>query len=467
MLMGVVALLLALYGVFTGQLDARAGKHLLTIIVVCTGIAMCIIGWFATKRPKPGQFLKASHPEKPWMWREDWVAGRVDNSVIRSVFFLWLSVIVFDVVCLLALVLVLRGVQYGNQAAWLALFFPVTSLAVTVYAWRTSRVWGIFGRALFAMAAKPIAPGEILSGEIRVPCRLQPEHAFYLRMSCTRRTTAKRGKTLVTTERILWQEEKWFRPTLSQSEAGATRLPVFFNLPADLPEGTVASGDGVQWSLEAHAKVSGPDFHASFEVPVFKSIPIPAAALEQQDPTLSYQLTLDEIRKEIRSQIAVVDTPGGREFIFPAGRTPIFASGATALWLIWTGAIILMVVKQAPPLFPLVFAALDLLMSIFMFDLWLRRTRVVVTPAQVTIQTAWATLKKEAVIPAAQVASFKADIGATAGNVAYYDLKLKTRAGREYMAAKNLSHKPEADWLLRQMVAVLKQPKAVVAAEKE
>ena len=465
MLMGTVAVVLALYGVLTHQLDARAGKHLLTIIVVCVGISLVILGWFATKRPKPALFLKASHPEKPWMWREDWAAGRVDNSITRSIFFLWVAVIVFNLVCLLAVAIILRGVHYGNQGAWLALLFPVIGLAVLAFAIHTTRVWGRFGRASLVLTACPAAPGSLLAGVIRVPGRLQPEHAFYMRLSCVRRTTAQRGKTRVTTERILWQDEKWFRPSLPQAEAGATRLPVFFKLPADIPETTIGGGDGVQWRLEAHAKVSGPEFHGTFEVPVFKRLNDPAqaeplaAVAGQTDPSLAHQLTLDEVRKEIRSRIVVADKPEGREIIFPAGRNPGFASGAAALWLIWTAAIVLMVVWHAKVVFPLVFTALDLLMSIFMFDLWLRRSRVLVNPVQVTLQTSWLTLRKMTVIPAAEVASLKADIGATAGHAAYYDLKLKTRAGREYVVAKNLSHKPEADWLIRQIAAALKQPK--------
>jgi len=463
MLMGVLALVLALYGLLTRQLDVRAGKHLLTILVVCVGVSMCIIGWFATKRPKPGMFLKANHPDKPWRWREDWEAGRVANSLDRSVFFLWLAVGVFDLVCLLAVVLVLQGVRYGHSIAWLSLLFPVIGLAVTIYAARTSRTWGLFGRSILITTGLPVAPGGVLSGEIQVPVRLQPKHAFYLRLSCVRRTTALRGKNRVTTEKILWQDEKWFSPTLPQTEAGATRLPVFIKLPADLPDSTFEKGDGVQWELEAHAKVSGPDFHGSFEVPVVKPVvdaeggTVLVAAAEASDPTLKYQLTLDEIRKEIRSRIVVVEKPDGRDFIFPAARNPGFAGGATVFWLIWSGAVVFMVVNRAPLLFPLIFTAVDALMGIFLFDLWFRRTRVGVTPAQLHIVTAWLTLKKEVIIPVGEVASLKADIGATAGHAAYYDLRLKTRKGRELVLAKHLSHKPEADWLIRQMVGVLKR----------
>jgi len=334
---------------------------------------------------------------------------------------------------------------------------------VTIYAARTSRAWGVFGRAIMTTAGLPVAPGGVLSGEIQVPVRLQPNHAFYLRLSCVRRTTALRGKNRVTTEKILWQDEQWFSPELPQTEAGATRLPVFFKLPAELPESTFEKGDGIQWELEAHAKVSGPDFHGTFEVPVVKPVvdtavgAVPVAAPEASDPNLKYQLTLDEIRKEIRSRIVVVDKAEGRDFIFPAARNPGFAGGATVLLLIWSGAVGFMVVNHAPLLFPLVFTAVDVLMGIFVFDLWFRRSRVAVTPAQLHIVTAWLTLKKEVIIPVGDVASLKADIGATAGHAAYYDLRLKTRKGRELVLAKHLSHKPEADWLIRQMVGVLKR----------
>jgi len=37
-------------------------------------------------------------------------------------------------------------------------------------------------------------------------------------------------------------------------------------------------------------------------------------------------------------------------------------------------------------------------------------------------------------------------------------LKVRARDGKELMLAKNLDSKPEADWLVRQMIAALKRP---------
>jgi hypothetical protein len=479
MLMGGVALLLTAQDLITRPLDLRTAKHLLTIVVVCTGLTLVIFGWFAGKRPRRSVQLRAAHPQQPWRWRGDWMEGRADNSVRHPVFFLWVFVVFFGVISLVAFWLVGRSGRAGGGTAWLGLVFPLVGLAVAGFAAQATRVWRRFGRASLTLTAPPVPPGGVLTGELRVPARLEPEHVFYLRLSCVRRTTARREKQRVTTERILWQDEKWFRPNVPEPEAGTTRLPVFFQLPAGLPESTPGDGDGVQWRLEASAKVSGPDFHGTFEVPVFNPLvlqPGPAPAdsdppvthhsspvtsvpspLPVPDPTLAWQLTLDEVRQKIQSRIQVVDTPAGRDFIFPAGRNPGIVAGASVIWLIWTGVVGCMIWWRAPLLFALVFAAGDALMSLFLLDLWLRRDCVRVTPAQLKIQTSWLAYRRETVLAAADVASLKADRGDTAGHAAYYDLRIRTRNGREHVAAKFLSHKPEADWLLRQMAAVLKR----------
>ena len=98
-------------------------------------------------------------------------------------------------------------------------------------------------------------------------------------------------------------------------DLNATGIPVYFKLPDDQPESTAGKGDGIHWRLEAPAKVRGPNFHAAFEVPVFK---LPEPPDLSDDPTVQYQMSLDEIRQQIHSHIQVNDFPdGGREFVFP------------------------------------------------------------------------------------------------------------------------------------------------------
>ncbi len=479
-LMGFFALVLFVHdGLLGGGLDKQKKMGLLSVMVVCLGFPLLIFGITAKKNALRAAALKSSDDGKPWLKREDWAAGRIVSSSGNSLIFLWIFTLVWcGISTFITIVVVPPEWRRGNHEALIALLFPVVGFAMLLFAGRTTLAWRRYGQPFFEMAAVPGAPGGTLEGLIQLNTRLRPEHGLHLRLSCIRRTTSGAGKDRNTSEKILWQDEKWLRPDLPEPE-GHTGIPVFFLVPVDQPESTAGRGDGIHWLLEASARVPGPNFSAAFEVPVFKLPEIPEPS---EDPTASYQMSLDEIRQQIHSRVRVNDVPGGgREFVFPAARNPGFASGATVFWLIWTGAVVFMVWKHAPLVFPLVFGAIDLLMTAFAFDLWFRRSRVVVTPAQVTVQTAWLVLKKERQIAASDIIGFRAQPGATAGHQAYYDLKIRVRGAQDFAtskaryqqtgqmppvklsvgsgdgftAANNIAHKPEADWLVREMATAL------------
>ena len=456
-LLGLAALVMFVHDLFGGIPKQRA-ITILSFIAACIGFVALIFGINAKKLALKTATLKSSAPEtseKPWLKRKDWAAGRIASGARKSVILLWIFVIFWLAFSTVITFLIVSPEWHrGNHAALIALIFPVVGLAVLVFAVNTTLAWRRFGQSFFDMAAMPGALGGTLEGLIQVPARLQAEHGLHLRLSCLRRTTSGSGNSRSTTEKILWQEEKWLRPDLPQTDLNATGIPVYFKLPADQPESTPASGDGIHWKLEASARVRGPNYHATFEVPVFN---VPDTPVPTEDPTARYQMSLDEIRQQIHSHVQVNDLAGGgKEFIFPAGRNPGFAAGASAFLVIWSAVIVFLLWKHAPFLFPLVFGVIDLLMAVFAFDLWFRRSRVAATPAQVQIETAWLSYKKQQTVKVADVTSIATDVGGSAGHTAYYDLKIRTRDGRDFTAAKNLGSKPEADWLVQQLAAAVK-----------
>ena len=459
-IVGVLALIFLLHDeIGSGfRMERRLAMGLLSAAVVCAGLIALIFGVTAKKTALQTAGSKSPAPqtlEKPWLERKDWAAGRITSGARKSVGLLWVFVLFWLAAStVITLLVVPPEWQRGNHAALIAVIFPLIGLAVLVFAFNTTRAWRRFGQSFFEMAAMPGALGGTLEGMIRVNGRLQPEHGLHLRLSCLRRSTTGTGNSRTTSEKILWQDEKWLRADLPQTDLNATGIPVYFKLPADQPESTTTAGDGTHWKLEASAHLRGPNYHATFEVPVFN---VPETPAPTDDPTAPYQMSLDEIRQQIHSHIQVKDlADGGREFIFPSGRNPGFAGGATAFLLIWTAIVVFLVWKHAPFLFPLVFGAIDLLMAAFAFDLWFRRSRVVATPAQVQIETAWLGIKKQRALRVSEVTKITTDVGATAGHTAYYDLKLRTRDGQEFTAAKNLGSKPEADWLAQQMASAVK-----------
>lgn len=462
-LIGVLALVLLLHDeVGSGfRMPRRMAMGLLSSVVVCGGLILLLFGIRAKKEAIRMSAARGESDEKPWLQRKDWAAGRIISSSKKAAWLLWIFVFFWcGASGAISLVVVPAQLHQGNHAALVALVFPVIGLALIFFVWRTTLAWRRFGKSIFGMPAVPAPAGGALEGEIQVRGKLRPEHGWHLTLSCIRRKTTGPTNNLRTTEKILWQDEKWLRPDLLKKDATTTVIPVYFQLPGDKPESTPQTGDGSHWRLEAWARLPGPNFHAAFEVPVFRP---PEPAQMSADPTLPYQLSLDEIRKQIHSKIQIVDLPNGKEFVFPAGRNPGFALGAAAVCFIWTIIVVLLALNHAPVPVPLVFGAMDLLMLFFVFDLWYRRSRVLISGDTVKVETAWPGYKKEDSLKISDAVNFLAETGPTVGHAAYYDLKLKTQDGKELTLAKNLSHKPEANWLARQMTAAARNVSAINA----
>jgi hypothetical protein len=452
-LLGMVALVMFLHDELIGGMPRQKAVTTLSFIAVCGGIVALILGINAKKMAataaRPGPSAPET-PEKPWLKRADWAAGRITSGTRKSVLLIWIFTLFWNAVSAPVVFVGLpTELHKGNYAILIALLFPIVGIGMILYALNATLAWRKFGQTIFEMAAIPAALGGTIEGQIEVKTRLRPQHGLHLRLSCLRRTTSGSGKNSSTTEKILWQDEKWLRPDLPQTDLDATGVPIYFKLPADQPESTPGTGDGIHWKLEASAKLRGPNFHASFDVPVFKLSETPEIS---DDPTARYQMSLDEVRQQIHSKIQVNDLPdGGREFIFPAARNIGPAIGLTLFWLVWTGIVVALFwnSKQVGAFFPLAFGAVDLLITVFAFNLWFLRRRVVVTPQEVTIQTSWLIIKKEHKLAAADITGISAPQGMTVGHSAYYDLKVRT--GRDFTAASSIADKPEADWLVQQM----------------
>ena len=219
-----------------------------------------------------------------------------------------------------------------NDAALLVLLFPLVGIGLLIAffaAWRSQRR---FGKCGFELAQIPIPLGGVLEGMIQTGIPLKLEHELSLKCSCIRQVTSGSGEHRTTNEYILWHEERIYseQAHLPEPELGHTEIPVHFKLPADQPESTAGSGDGIHWRLEAKSKMSGPDFHAIFDLPVFKVAEAAAAGagMADDDPTAAMQAPIEEIRREEHSKIN--DGPSGREFYFPPARNPGAALVATA-----------------------------------------------------------------------------------------------------------------------------------------
>src|SRR5208282_4123605 len=298
-LLGIVVLVMFLHDAWLGGMPRQKVITTLSFIAACGGFVALIFGINAKKTAMQSASLKLSVPEtseKPWLKRGDWAAGRIASGTRKSVLLLWMFTLFWNAVSApFVFTAIPNGWHNGNHAVLIALFFPIVGVAMIIFALNTTLTWRKFGQSIFEMAAIPGALGGTLEGEIQVKTRLQPQHGLQLRLSCIHRVTTGSGKNRRTVEKIFWQDEKWLRADLPQTDLNATGIPIYFKLPDNLPESTTGAGDGTRWKLEASANLRGPNFHATFDVPVFKLPEMPEIS---DDPTAQYQMPLDEIRKQ-------------------------------------------------------------------------------------------------------------------------------------------------------------------------
>ncbi len=208
-------------------------------------------------------------------------------------------------------------------------------------------------------------------------------------------------------------------------------------------------GNEVLWRLEARASVPGVDYHARFEVPVFRTqeteIPLPP---EENESLADYAA---EYRQLPDSRIYVTSTLRRTEIFFAPARNLGLAAGLTIFFAIWTAVTVALPRLGAPIVFPVVFAAFDLLLAYALLGVWLGTTRVIVTSSAAEVCRGLLGLGLTRRIAVDDIEDVILNIGMQSGSTAYYDIRLVLRDGKQLHAGSSLRDKREAAWLVEQM----------------
>jgi hypothetical protein len=349
-----------------------------------------------------------------------------------------------------------------NYTFLFVLIFPLAGFGFLIAAVHALLTRRRFGDCFFNLAQVPAPLGGSLDGIIKTNRLLRIEQGLHLKLSCIRRTVVHNGDKGGVDEAVLWQDEKVFRHDagLPATGEGGTGIPVHFALPANLPESSLRGDDTIHWKLEAKAKMSGPDFTALFEVPVFHIDGIVAADQPDSDPTAALQMSAEEIRCDEHSKIQVADGWNGREFYFPAARNPGRALVITAILPVWGLFIWILIAKEAPIIFPILFGVIGFFLLCACMTLWTKSSRVTVNSSEVIWKNRWLIFGRTRRMAADEILRFDLT-GLPTGQTIYYDIKLVTRGNQDGFAAAfnrggitiagGIPSKPEAEWLVQEM----------------
>jgi hypothetical protein len=275
--MGLLALILLLHDGLLGGVDRKKLFQLLGVVAASIGFVALIFGIVGKKTSLAAQLkLSDQLAEKPWLKRADWAAGKIKSEGIpHAKSYLTMGIALCVIGGIIAILVIPKSLHDGNYSALVAAVFPIVGIAFLVSVIKKFRAHQLFGDCIFEMIQTPALIGGALEGAIRTSLPLKFEKELRLNLFCIRKITAGEGQNRRTEEKILWRDEKTFKSQagLPGAKSGGA-VPVQFDLPPGQPQCSERGREAICWRLEM--KIPAANFHATFDVPVFKIAPAAA-----------------------------------------------------------------------------------------------------------------------------------------------------------------------------------------------
>ena len=398
--------------------------------------------------------LQGEHPSEPWLWREDWAAGRVKSRTEGNMVMSWVFAIFWNLISwTVAIFAIPQALKQKPAAAFFALLFPAAGICLLVYSIRQTIRFIEFGKTCFEMASVPGVIGRELQGTIQARFPHSPEHGVRLRLSCVHRVTTGSGNSSTTTENILWRDDAELNAGQLCAGPAGTTIPVAFHIPFDAqPTEKLGPRDEFLWLLEAMAAVPGVDYHDAFEVPVFRTAQSPSAAeVASSEPAFAGHAS--GALPPQQPTILVRPVAEGTEFYFPPARNKSFGFSTTLFAAIFGTVGYFLTHSRAPFIFPLAFGGFGVLLTYISVKVWLGTTRVVIG-SYMTLQSGYLGSGSNRRIELPDIANITDRITAQQGGgngTPYYDIEMTTRDGKKLTLGRTLRDKQETEWLVSEM----------------
>jgi hypothetical protein len=421
-------------------------KGLFALAFGGVGFGLLFGARYASKKLAAEAKLRQRFPNEPWRWRAEWADGRIAGSARTGAYVAIGFAVLWNLISLPAALLVPGEIANGNNAAAVALLFPLVGLGLAAWAIRAWLQLKRFKVATLTLPRMPISLGGRLRGTIRVESEVPVTTDFGVELECVETVTRGSGKNRRTEERMLWQKQ-WRVPRHQCQIGSFTTIPVDVALPVGQPATSLEDGDDkVTWRLEVAGECAGPDFWSKFELPVFETAETPEPAEIAAAPAL------DE-RPDNRALAALgIDyqrTPqGGEAWTFRRGHHKGVALAISAFAVVWSLACVALFVSDAPLFMAIVFTLFDALFVWWALHLWLTEYRVALNGNVLTLVRRGFMARAPIEIPRAWLRGVRAKRGMQAGNKLYYDLEVETADGK-HTAASSLADYDVANWLAR------------------
>ena len=304
-----------------------------------------------------------------------------------------------------------------------------------------------FGVSVFALSPAPGVVGGPVTGNVRIPAKVEAPDGFELSLHCLHKYTTQSGGESSTCTEVRWEDSRHAVAGLDYGEE--TVVSVRFAVPFDQPETTADEGDGYSWRLTAAAKAPGIDYKAVFDVPVMKTAQSsPGYSAAQMFDPAARREKISEVVKWMSLRLEP-RTDGGFELVCPAARAAGMIVFLLPFTAVWSGVCyVLWFVAHAPLLFPIVFSFFEAVLLLVLVNVLLVSRGIIFDRSQ-RMCVVWTRLLgikvREKGVPFDEVFEFRCERSGNSGNTVYFRIVLKRQKGRSLTVAGDLKSRKDAE----------------------
>lgn len=394
---------------------------------------------------------------KPWLSEKKWAENRIASGSKIEHYFLWGFAIIW--------LLLTSPILFDFDEIWrktqrdpitgVAFLFPLVGVGLLVAAFRSTQKWLKFGRTPLVLDPFPGALGGHVGGTIETTITFDPEMIGNVTLQCLHSYVSGTGKNRSRKEKVKWQTDGICH--VQPGQLGAT-FSFRFDVPDDLPITDLEKGASYYlWRVLVNAKLDGPDFSRSYNIPVFNTGESSVTLLEG---TEDHHATVDAAMVGVESIANIETIPGGLQAYFPAFQRPAMGISAVMFGLIFAAAGIGAGYGGAPLIFPVVFSLMGGLIALFGVFYLGKSLQIQVTNEGVTSRRflfGYPLSTKQ--MTASKIAKLAIKDGATMSSgrktTVFYQLVAESADGMKLPLAERLTSRAEVELLKESFAAYL------------
>jgi uncharacterized protein DUF3592 len=397
----------------------------------------------------------AAFPEKPWLHKPEWRDGVIQASTKMVMFFSIIFAVFWNLISAPVVFAVFADSAVSkNSWIYLCLLFPLVGVGLFIWAVVNIVRMRKFGTSLFKMDSVPGVIGGRLAGRICTSVNIAPEEGFELSLRCVKQVVTGSGKNRSTREDLLWEDQQVIQRELLYRDLTRSEIPVLFAIPYEAKETSTDAivRDTIIWRLKVKAAVSGLDYAATFEIPVFKTEESSADFLLAEEPAgLAESVSAADLLIRANIKVSPSYSSGGTLFTFPMARNISSGIFMTIFACIWTVIALALFSFKAPLAISIIWSIIDVFIVIGWLYTWFDYRVIDVDKYSIKMSGGLFGIGRTKTIDVKEFDKFEAKMSSKSNNVTYFRINAMTKAGKKITAAGGIRDKKLADALIEEL----------------